>query len=169
MIGSTAMKLVAAICLGLFATCGNKPPITTPPVVSARANILVNVDEHGVALQGHDAVAYRDGAPVAGSVDHSSNHAGATYWFASAEHKTTFDAEPAKYAPRYGGYCAYAASQNRLSPVQIDQFEIYEDHLLMFTNADFKQRFDAAPAASFKAAEAYWPDLVAKHGTPQQP
>jgi len=129
--------------------------------------VLVNVDDAGLALEGHDPVAFhRDGTPVVGSAELTSAHGGATYRFASAESKQQFDADPSKFAPRYGGYCAYAASQNRLSPVQIDQFEIYEGHLLMFTNQDFKQRFDAAPAEHFAKADAHWPDLVAAHGKP---
>ena len=155
------MKL--CLLVALIVACGGSPPPkpVEPPKPSL---ILVNVDDEGLALQGWDPVTFHDGAPVEGNLDRTSVHDKATYRFSSAQTQRRFEAAPEKYAPRYGGYCAYAVSQNRLSPVQIDQFEIYEGHLLMFTNADYKQRFDAAKAETFTKSEAAWPALVATHG-----
>lgn len=157
------MKLCVLAVLLVFhaGACGGNPPKPVPPKPTL---ILVNVDDEGLALEGWDPVTFHDGAPTPGNLDRTSVHDKATYRFSSAQTQRRFEAAPEKYAPRYGGYCAYAVSQNRLSTVQIDQYEIYEDHLLMFTNADYKQRFDAAKAETFKKAEATWPDLLAKHG-----
>ncbi len=145
---------------------GGSPPATTTTTTAPAADkVLVNVDEAGVALHGNDAVAYVvDNAPVKGTSEHASSHGGATYWFASAEHKATFDADPAKYAPRFGGYCAYAAAQNRISNTQPDQFKVQDGYLLLFTNAEFHTLFDKDPAANLVAADKNWPGLVAKHG-----
>jgi YHS domain-containing protein len=147
-------------------TCGgSSPPPVTPTTTTATAKTLVNLDAEGVALHGHDAVAYvTDGAPVTGTSEHASSHGGATYWFASAEHKATFDADPAKYAPRYGGYCAYAAAQNRVSDTQPDQWKIQDGHLLLFTNAEFHVLFDKDPPGNKAAADKNWPGLVERHG-----
>lgn len=162
-----AMLRIAFVLLTatVFACGGSSPPATTTATAPAAERVLVNVDEAGVALHGHDAVAYVvDNAPVKGTADHASTHGGATYWFASAEHKATFDADPAKYAPRFGGYCAFAAAQNRLSNTEPEQFKIQDGHLLMFTNAEFHQMFDKDPAGNLAAADKNWPGLVAKHG-----
>ncbi len=109
-------------------------------------------------------MSYTKGAPVAGSGDHASTHGGAKYHFASPEDKTAFDADKAKFAPGFGGYCAFAASQNRLSTSDPKVFEIHEGQLLVFTNEDYKKRFDADPKGNKAKADANWPGLVAKHG-----
>ena len=110
------VRVLVALAL-LMAACGGspKPPPQPTGIATDRVTILVNVDAEGVGLGGHDPVSYTKGdAPTAGTAEHVSKHWGAAYRFASAEHKTTFDADGQKYAPQFGGYCAYAASQNRL-------------------------------------------------------
>ncbi|MGE0404000.1 MAG: YHS domain-containing (seleno)protein, partial [Kofleriaceae bacterium] len=129
--------------------------------------VLVNVDEEGTAILGFDSVAYHtDNKVTPGSGDHAVAHGGGNFWFANPEHKATFSAEPAKYAPQYGGYCAYAMAQGRLSPVQPEVFEIYEGQLLLFTNPEFKKLFDADPAKHKAAADQNWPKLLEEHGKP---
>ncbi|MBA3452056.1 MAG: YHS domain-containing protein [Deltaproteobacteria bacterium] len=158
-----ALVLVTVIAVA----CGGSSPSPTTPTTTTAASekTLVNVDAAGVALHGHDAVAYvADSATVKGTSEHASSHGGATYWFASAEYKATFEADPAKYAPRFGGYCAYAAAQNRLSNTQPDQFKVQDGYLLLFTNAEFHQLFDKDPPGNLAAADKNWPGLVVKHG-----
>ena len=71
------------------------------------ATAKVNVDSKGVILKGCDAVAYfKEGKPVKGNPAIESAYQGATYLFASAANKADFDKDPAKYVPRYGGFCA---------------------------------------------------------------
>ena len=63
----------------------------------------------GVAIDGYDPVAYfTDGRPVEGSKEFDDDWNGATWRFASAAHRDLFAAAPEKYAPQYGGYCAWA-------------------------------------------------------------
>ena len=67
------------------------------PVFAQTDKILVNLDKHGLALQGYDPVAFfTDQKPVKGKADLQSTYHGGTYWFASAEHKALFDANPRK-------------------------------------------------------------------------
>lgn len=158
-------RFAFALVVATAVACGGSSPPPTTPMAPGTERVLVNVDEAGAALHGHDAVAYvTDNAAVKGTSEHTSSHGGGTYWFSSAEHKATFDADPAKYAPRFGGYCAYAAAQNRLSDTQPDQFKVQDGYLLLFTNAEFHQLFDKDPAANLAAADKNWPGLVAKHG-----
>lgn len=154
-------RLLVAV---LLAACGspatpNKP--ADPTSVPSAAKTLVLVDDKGVGLGGHDPISYTKGAPVAGSADHAASHGGATYYFASAEAKTAF--EP-RFAPAFGGYCAFAASQNRLSVSDPKVFHLHEGQLLVFTNDDYKTRFMADAAGNKAKADANWPGLVAKHG-----
>ena len=165
------MRTLAAVLALSFAACGGKPAPTTPPpppapaVAPVAAKTLVNVDEEGVGVNGFDPMAYTaDGKAVPGAGDQAVSHGGATYWFASAAHKAAFAADPAKFAPQYGGYCAYAMSQGRISPIQPEQFEIVDGQLLLFTNAAFKKLFDADPAGIKAKADANWPQLVEQHG-----
>ena len=71
----------------------------------------INVDQQDVILKGYDAVAYfTTGTPTAGSARFSAVHGGATYQFASAANLQAFQANPAKYVPQYGGFCAMGAA-----------------------------------------------------------
>jgi YHS domain-containing protein len=155
--------MLRVFILSLLIACGGggSKPTTTPDTSN---KVLVLVDESGVGLGGNDPIAYTNNAVEPGVAEHTSKHGGATYQFANAENKAKFDAEAAKFAPGFGGYCAYAASQNRLSPSDPEAYMIYEGQLLMFTNAEFLELFKKDPAANKKAADANWPGLVAKHG-----
>ncbi len=156
-------RLLVALVL---ASCGGSTTPTKPvePSAPATEKILVLVDDQGVGLGGHDPVSYTKGEPVAGSADQSASHGGATYLFASAEDKTAFEDDKAKFAPAFGGYCAFAAAQNRLSTSDPKVFHLHEGQLLVFTNEDFKTRFMEDPAGNKAKADANWPGLVAKHG-----
>ena len=129
------------------------------------AKILVDVDDQGVILGGNDALSYRKGdAPAAGDASVTSTYQTATYQFASAESKAAFDADPAHLAPAFGGYCAFAASQNRLSQSAPSIFVIQDGELLVFTNEDFRTQFMADPAGNKRKAEANWPRLLEQYG-----
>ena len=66
-------------------------------------------DEGGPALGGYDAVSYFDaGGPQKGKESNATDWKGAKWYFATAENLAAFKAAPEKYAPQYGGYCAFA-------------------------------------------------------------
>lgn len=92
--------------------------------------------EDGVAINGYDAVAYfTQNQAVQGSKQFSISHNGATYYFANAEHQTAFKADPAKYAPVCGGYCAFAvAKMGALVPSDPKTFKIRDGKLYLFYN-----------------------------------
>ena len=76
----------------------------------------INVDSKGVILKGYDAVAYfKQGKPLKGNPTIESTYQGVTYLFASAANKADFDKDPAKYVPRYGGFCAYGVANGVIS------------------------------------------------------
>lgn len=84
---------------------------------------LVNVDDRGVILQGHDPVSFRNGGDLPGDPKFQTKYRGAIYYFASAENKAKFDANPTAYEPEYGGYCAYGLSVGHLAPIELWTFD----------------------------------------------
>jgi YHS domain-containing protein len=104
----------------------------------------VNVDQTGVILHGNDAVAYfKQNKPVQGSTAYKSTYQGATYLFASEANKTEFDKNPAKYAPKYGGYCALNLSKGRLVDIDPNNFVIYKGKLYVCASAKDLRYFKA--------------------------
>jgi YHS domain-containing protein len=138
--------------------------IVALPVLAAQKTLL-NLDKNGVGIQGYDPVAFfTENKPVKGNPDYQSDYNGAKYFFASAEDKATFDANPAKYEPQFGGYCAYAVSEGHLAPISVDAFMIVNGRLLM--QYDFKVRaiFEKDPLGRLAQADKNWPGLVEKNG-----
>lgn len=126
---------------------------------------LVNVDKTGVALQGYDPVAYfTDGKPTKGNAQFQSTHDGATYYFASKEHKAAFDANPAKYEPQFGGYCAYGASKNKTAPIKPSAFQVVDGRLLLQYDEDVRDLFNKDTPGNLKKADQNWPGLVERYG-----
>jgi YHS domain-containing protein len=79
------------------------------------------------AIRGYDPVAYHtQGKPVPGSAELTHQWNGATWRFANAEHRDLFAADPERYAPRYGGYCAYGTSQGYKVSTQPEAFAIVD-------------------------------------------
>lgn len=133
--------------------------------VFAQSKTLINVDKTGLAVQGYDVVAYfTDGKPVKGSPQFASAHGGGTYHFASAEHKAAFDKEPAKYAPQFGGYCAWAVSKNSTAKIEPDAFQVVNGRLLLQYDKSIRDKFSKDTAGNLAKADANWPGLVAKKG-----
>ncbi|MEM7562862.1 MAG: YHS domain-containing (seleno)protein, partial [Pseudomonadota bacterium] len=93
-----------------------------------------------VALEGHDPVGYfKENAPVKGSKAHQLEWKGATWHFSSAENKALFESNPEKYAPQYGGYCAFAAAKNSIANGDPEQFTIVDDKLYLNYNAQVRK------------------------------
>jgi YHS domain-containing protein len=128
------------------------------------AGQVVNVDQNGVALQGYDPVAYfTDGRPVKGAQELAASYNGATYYFASAEHKAQFEREPGKYAPCFGGFCAFAVSRGTTAPTSVDAFQIINGQLVLQKNKDILKRCQEDPKGNFEKGEANWRQIVQKN------
>lgn len=126
---------------------------------------LLNLDSNGIGIQGYDPVAFfTEHKPVKGSPQFQSDYNGAKYWFASADDKTAFDKEPARYEPQFGGYCAYGASQGHRAPVKIEAWQIVNGRLLMQYDLDVKTKFNKDQQGTLKKADQNWPGIVDKYG-----
>jgi YHS domain-containing protein len=118
----------------------------------------VNVDKKGVILKGYDAVAYfKEGKPVKGNPEIKSSYQGATYLFASAEDKADFDNDPAKYAPQYGGFCAYAITLGMLGDIEgPEAFAVYNGKLYICGNETALKEFRADIDRNIEKADRQW-------------
>ena len=126
----------------------------------AIASEVVNVDKNGLALQGYDPVAYfTDHKPVKGDPNLTASYKGATYQFASAEHQKAFKDNPAKYEPQFGGFCGYAASINKLAPIEVDYFQVLHDRLILQHNEKAWKLWHEDVEGNLKKADANWPTL----------
>ena len=114
-----------------------------------------------LAVSGYDPVAYfSDGRPVEGSSEFESKYKGAVWRFASAEHKAAFDADPEKYAPQYGGYCAWAVSQGYTAKADPESWKIVGGKLYLNYNADAQKLWEENIPAHIAAGDENWPKLT---------
>ena len=94
-----------------------------------------NVDANGVILDGHDPVAFfTDNKPVKGDAKFQNKYQDAIYYFASQEHLDLFIANPEKYKPQFGAWCAYAVSLGRIAPIDVNTFSIVDGRLFIQHN-----------------------------------
>ncbi|MEM9668484.1 MAG: YHS domain-containing (seleno)protein [Pseudomonadota bacterium] len=116
--------------------------------------------ENNLAVGGYDSVSYFSGEPVEGSADFSTTHEGATFQFASQENLDTFLADPAKYAPAYGGHCAWGASQGAAYPGDPKVWAVVDDRLFLNYNTEVQEGWDKDRAGFIEAADEAWPGVV---------
>ena len=101
-----------------------------------------NLDGRGVAIHGYDPVAYfAESKPVKGAAERSATAHGATYWFASDKNLELFKADPAKYEPQYGGYCAYGVAQGFKPDIDPTAFRVEGGKLYLNLSPDVQSRW----------------------------
>lgn len=113
------------------------------------------------AIYGYDTVAYftQDKA-VKGSDKFMTTWRGAEWFFSSQEHLDMFSADPVKYAPQYGGYCAYAMSDGRLVGIDEDAFTILDGKLYLNYSKSVMNEWRTNTALFIEEADGHYPKLV---------
>lgn len=120
----------------------------------------INKTDDNVAIQGYDPVAYfTQSKPVRGNPDFQSEWQDATWQFSSAEHKSMFDENPEKYAPRFGGFCAGAMSAKGEKGEIDPQYWMIVDGSLFLTGIPPKDYFNEDTDAKISKANANWEAL----------
>ena len=120
----------------------------------------VNTNWRGLAIKGYDPVAYfTQGAPVAGDAEFATEWRGATWRFSSAENRDRFTADPERYAPQYGGYCAWAVSQGYTASIDPEAWRIVDGRLFLNYSRDVQAKWEQAMADNIKHADVNWPKL----------
>jgi YHS domain-containing protein len=118
----------------------------------------------GKAIKGYDAVAFfKQRKPVMGADSLSYGWKGAHWLFSSAENRDAFKKAPEHYAPQYGGYCAYGASEGHKAPTQTDTWTIVNDKLYFNYNSNVKQSWVKNQQALIEKADQNWLALKDKN------
>lgn len=113
-----------------------------------------------LAVDGYDPVAYfTAGAPTKGSKEFSFEYKGAEWLFASAENLAKFKADPAAFAPQYGGYCAWAVSQNYTARGNPNYWTIVDNRLYLNYDKRIQARWEKDIPGFISQADANWPEL----------
>jgi YHS domain-containing protein len=155
------MKKTLTLILAMFtltlASCGIIP-------FQAKSSInAVNVDENRVAVKGYDTVAYfTESKPVKGSDQYTANYQGAVYQFSSSENLALFKGNPEKYAPQYGGYCAFGVTQEKKYDIDPTAWAIVGDKLYLNLNAGAQRVWDKDRVGNINTADVNWIDIAPK-------
>ena len=128
------------------------------PALAAKPQVFAS---GGIAINGYDPVAYFTmSKPVKGDPSHSSDWNGAAFVFASADNKTTFDADPDAYAPKYGGYCAYAVSKGATAPTDPEAWTVHEGRLYLNFSTDVRSIWREDISGNIARADNNWPGVL---------
>ena len=146
------MKKVWVVVMAMVSICSavsaQKSPVYAPK---------------GVALDGYDAVAFfTQGKPVKGSSNYALQWNGAQWLFADKADLESFKKEPEKYAPQYGGYCAYGASQGHKASVEINTWSVVNNKLYLNYDQKVKSTWVKDEASYIESADKKWPQIMNK-------
>lgn len=115
----------------------------------------------GLALRGYDPVAYVElNAPTPGRSEHHVVHQGSKFLFASAANREKFAADPAKYAPQYGGYCALGTANGYKVSTQPDAFRVVGGKLYFNYNREVLAMWSKDVPGYIAKADANWPEVA---------
>jgi YHS domain-containing protein len=153
-IARRAFFAAAAAALGGLVAAAALPAsalATEPPIYAVK----------GVAIKGYDPVAYFiDKKPVPGKPDISYEWKGAKWLFASAEHRDAFAKEPDKYAPQYGGYCAYGVSQGYAVKIEPDRWTVVDGKRYLNYDKDVQKTWEKDIPGYIAQADKKWPAVL---------
>lgn len=115
------------------------------------------------AIKGYDSVAYfTENKAIKGDKEFSLDHKGAVWLFSSQENLELFKANPEKYEPQYGGYCAYAVSKNQTASIKPELFTIHEGKLYLNYNKSINDKWLEQKESFIEDADKNWPQLLDK-------
>jgi YHS domain-containing protein len=137
--------------------------ITTALLASSltfAANIEVNANSNDIAISGYDTVSYfTKGTPTKGSNDYTAAYNGAIYQFSSASNRDLFKADPSKYAPQYGGFCAMGVALNKKLDTDPTAWHIRGDKLYLNYNKSVQKKWNTDIPGYIETAQVNWVDI----------
>jgi YHS domain-containing protein len=117
-------------------------------------------EKGGAAIRGYDAVAYfTQNKPVQGSPEHRAEYRGSTFHFASKANRDTFAADPAKYAPQYGGFCAFGTASGYKAAIDPAAFTVVDGKLYLNYNRDVQKQWNKDVPGYIAKADRNWPEV----------
>ena len=128
-----------------------------------KSTSALNVDAKNIAVKGHDVVAYFTvGAPTVGKAEFAASHEGAVYHFASAANRDAFRANPTKYAPQFGGFCAMGVALEKKLDGDPSAWRVVGDRLYLNVNKDVQKKWLEDVPGNLVKANSNWPQIKAK-------
>jgi len=128
----------------------------------AHASDAIYTNWRGRALSGYDPVAYfTEGRPVEGSAEFTTEWMGGEWRFASAANRARFLESPERYAPQYGGYCAWAMARGEAVSSDPQAWSIVGGKLYLNYSLSVQKQWEAARDESIRKADAQWPTVRA--------
>lgn len=143
-----------ALLIALIAT------VATAVRSASAAVDQINKNIFGTALKGYDAVAYfKESKPVKGKDQFHHEWMGAKWYFASAANRDEFAKNPEKYAPQFGGYCAWAVAHNYTASIDPEAWRIVDGKLYLNYSKDVQKKWETNIPGFIKAGNENWPKL----------
>jgi len=134
--------------------------VALPALAQAQKVPPVDASAKGIAIKGYDTVAYfEQSQAVKGSPKFEYTWNGAKWLFATADHRDAFAKEPARYAPQYGGYCAFGVSQGHAVPVDPEAWKIVDGKLYLNYDKDIQKEWFKDIPGHINEANGNWPKL----------
>lgn len=119
--------------------------------------------QDGSAIRGYDAVSYHTlKQPVKGDTQFAFEWKGVNWLFSSQQNRDLFSNNPDKYAPKYGGHCAYAASKGYIAPIDPQAWTVVDDQLYLNYSISVRSLWQKDIPGNIKKADANWPELSAQ-------
>lgn len=144
--------ITAILVMAVFYLLTSSPAFAIEPV---------NKTPDGVAIKGYDPVAYfTDSKPVKGGKDFEYVWMGAKWRFSTAGHRDLFIKNPDKYAPKYGGYCAYAVSRGTTADIDPAAWSIVDGRLYLNLNKKVQDKWSEDIPGYIKKADRKWPKIL---------
>ena len=129
-------------------------------MISAVASAGSVNESEGVALKGYDPVAYfTEHRAAKGSDQFTALYQGATYKFESAANRDAFKANPAKYEPQYGGYCAYGVAGGHKADITPEAFTVVDGKLCLNYNKAVRFIWKRDTQGYISKADQNWPTV----------
>ena len=129
--------------------------------VIALASVAGEFNEsNGVAIKGYDPVAFfKENKPVRGKDDLRFEYKGSTFVFANADNRAAFAADPEKYAPQYGGYCAFGTARGYKADIDPSTFTVIDGRLYLNYNTQVQREWAADTNRFIRQANERWPTV----------
>ncbi|ELS02138.1 hypothetical protein Xen7305DRAFT_00018490 [Xenococcus sp. PCC 7305] len=137
--------------------------ITENQILLAQANSSTTFyEEEGIAIRGADPVAYfTEGKAVIGDKNFSHQWGNTTWLFKNSQNRDLFAQNPEQYAPQYGGFCAWAVSQNYTAPIDPEAWKIVEGKLYLNYNKGVQRRWAKDIPGNIQKGDQNWPGILA--------
>lgn len=143
-IAQIALSVVLAVFLVMPAAAGDQ-------------QTMINTGDDNVAIRGYDMVAYfTEGRPMQGKPEFAYSWQDAEWHFASAEHRDQFAADPERYAPQFGGFCAMALTENVIKVVDPEAWTIVDGKLYLNFSKKGRVKFRGDLDGNIEKSEGNW-------------